>query len=290
MLAFGVCLTAVLGVCGPVAAATPPDPSTVLLRQLRLGGYVAAPPGRANGPINQTNVDIFGGTSGVVANELATGNFGAAIRLWTHEPRNGTSVVIAAFWFRDASAIPSFRSGVASVEGSNGFAVAGVPGAVGYDSSALAILGAAAQVYTIIFSKGNWAFVVSAVATPPALTARDVTAIATDQYRAAPATHASSASHLAYRLGEVIGAFLLAGLAIAFVATIAQRRNRPTLTTPAAPEYVLAGSFPFYPPLVREVGWHPVDRKPNEQAYWDGHAWTAQRFWTGRDWAEFPGH
>ncbi len=33
-------------------------------------------------------------------------------------------------------------------------------------------------------------------------------------------------------------------------------------------------------------GWYPVGGSLSEQAYWDGHAWTARRRWGGDSWVE----
>jgi uncharacterized membrane protein len=43
------------------------------------------------------------------------------------------------------------------------------------------------------------------------------------------------------------------------------------------------------PPLrgkTRDPGWYAVGTAPNDQAYWDGQAWTARRRWSGASWTE----
>ena len=47
-------------------------------------------------------------------------------------------------------------------------------------------------------------------------------------------------------------------------------------------------ALPASPGSDKGPGWHQVGSNLNDQAYWDGEAWTAQRRWTGATWVERP--
>lgn len=44
--------------------------------------------------------------------------------------------------------------------------------------------------------------------------------------------------------------------------------------------------LPPSPGANKQSGWYPVGENPNDQAYWDGQAWTARRKWGGAGWVE----
>jgi hypothetical protein len=62
----------------------------------------------------------------------------------------------------------------------------------------------------------------------------------------------------------------------------------PASPGPGLSAQVIADNVPTgagAPP--KEPGWYPVRTNPNEQTYWDGHAWTGRRRWSaGTGWTE----
>jgi hypothetical protein len=48
------------------------------------------------------------------------------------------------------------------------------------------------------------------------------------------------------------------------------------------------GQVPPPPSRPQEPGWHQVGSNNNDQAYWDGQAWTARRQWAGAGWTDVP--
>jgi hypothetical protein len=61
-----------------------------------------------------------------------------------------------------------------------------------------------------------------------------------------------------------------------------------THTTYAGSGGVLPRQAQVPPPPSRpqEPGWHQVGSNNNDQAYWDGQAWTARRQWGGAGWTD----
>jgi hypothetical protein len=49
-----------------------------------------------------------------------------------------------------------------------------------------------------------------------------------------------------------------------------------------------SGGFPPAPGPGQRPDWYPFGTNPNDQAYWDGHHWTAQRRWKGAAWEQIP--
>jgi hypothetical protein len=48
------------------------------------------------------------------------------------------------------------------------------------------------------------------------------------------------------------------------------------------------GGLPASPRADEGPGWYPIDTNRNDQAYWDGVAWTSRRRWEGAGWSEAP--
>jgi hypothetical protein len=46
--------------------------------------------------------------------------------------------------------------------------------------------------------------------------------------------------------------------------------------------------LPFSPGPASAPGWYPVSATNNDQAYWDGQAWTARKKWEGAGWVDVP--
>ncbi len=277
-----------LVVCASGAGATPPDPSGELLARFPLSGYVAAPPGLRNGPIDQSNIDLMGGIGNPLTQAITNGDVSGAIRVWSHQPPNGTSFEMTVFRFANESQVPNFMLGFDHGVNGSDFAVPGLDRAAGYRLS-VSVGGVTATEYVVAFSKGPSAFAVAGVTVTAALTAADVSKVALAQYRAAP-SGGSGLGLGAYQVGEVIGGALLAILVLGIVIAVLRRSSD---IGRVRWEYATAGpapaAMPSDPGSDRPVGWHAVPGKTTEQAYWDGHAWTGQRFWTGTGWAEFPG-
>jgi len=42
------------------------------------------------------------------------------------------------------------------------------------------------------------------------------------------------------------------------------------------------------PPKIQDRGWYQSGSTNNDQAYWDGQAWTARRRWDGAGWVDVP--
>jgi hypothetical protein len=49
-----------------------------------------------------------------------------------------------------------------------------------------------------------------------------------------------------------------------------------------------SGGFPPSPGPDQRADWYPFGTNPNDQAYWDGHQWTARRRWKGAAWEQIP--
>jgi hypothetical protein len=84
---------------------------------------------------------------------------------------------------------------------------------------------------------------------------------------------------------KIIGAVLVS-LLVTVVALRVVRRHQRERALETSRSILEASLSRLYAPVIppEEAGWVRVGTNPNEQGYWDGHAWTAQRHWTGAGW------
>jgi hypothetical protein len=59
---------------------------------------------------------------------------------------------------------------------------------------------------------------------------------------------------------------------------------------PASPGGRSGDPLPFFPSPGPGTapGWYQVGAATNDQAYWDGHGWTARKRWEGAGWVDLP--
>jgi hypothetical protein len=288
------CLAAMALTCAVVllsvsAAGAQIDPAGELLTGLPLRGYVVAPPGPQNGPVNQSNLPLLGDSSGAFAQALTSPDVTAALRVWTDKPANGpsngTTIVVSDVELANTSQAMSFIA--AAGRSQRGSKVSRFPVSVGHgqafgQESTVLVNGAAVNTYAFYFSVANIAFVVTAVATTAAFTPADASKVSAAQYALAATDFAGGgvislggggSTIDARKVGFIVGVALIAVLILGVIVALIRRQNTHVWRAP--PE--LAG------PL--EAGWHPAPEGTG-QAYWDGQAWTGRRFWTGSGWAE----
>ena len=174
----------------PVAYAAPNDLSSIVLSET-LPGFVVSAPGPKNGPVDQANVNLFGGdgdVSAVLARDLADGDATGEYRFWVHQPLNGDGVVISAFQFKRAKQVEDFLGeldgGYRSVAGVT-FPVTALPGASGYTAQVSAS-GSPSTAFVVTFAKGGIAFEVQVITASGDLTSADAVSVATKQAANAP--------------------------------------------------------------------------------------------------------
>ena len=61
---------------------------------------------------------------------------------------------------------------------------------------------------------------------------------------------------------------------------VADRLTMPPGPTPVHGE--------MSPPKIQDRGWYQSGATNNDQAYWDGQAWTGRRRWDGAGWVDVP--
>jgi hypothetical protein len=287
-------------VASTAALAGPSGLASVVLADT-LPGLVASPPGPTNGPIDKSNVGLFGGNAGGtsgLARHLADGDVSGELRFWVHQPPDGDGVVISAFEFKDPKQVGAFLAGLESGYGRVATATFSVPsilGASGYTVHVSAS-GTPSMAYIVTFAKGSIDFEVQVITASGDLTKADARAVATRQAASAPGGArvpvAPPGTSWAVRVGEIVGYVALGIFAVALVVVVTRivgrrpRRRRPVVTPawPAFPPPLPPPERPPAPP--REVGWHLDSDHLSEQAYWDGRAWTARRRWNGATWVE----
>ena len=287
-----------------VAYATPTDLSSVVV-SATLPGFMASAPGPKNGPVNSSNLDLFGGDSAAykaLARDLADGDASGEFRFWVHQPPDGDGIVISAFQFKSAQQVGAFLgaldSGYQHVSGGR-FAVPAVTGASGYTAQVSAS-GNSSKAYIVTFGKGGIAFEVQVITAAGGLNSADAVSVATQQAAntpgapQAPTAVVSTNAPSSHRTEEIVGLALLfvlvAGL-ILFVAPRPRRRRDARIPSFSPPVYVIPAMrspAPRSPVPPREVGWHTDPEHLSEQGYWDGESWIARRRWSGTAWAEVP--
>lgn len=275
-----------------------------------LPNFIAEPLGPTNGPLTQSTVSQFGGQSQAVANvgeQLANGDLTGYVRVWTHAPPDGDAVEIMAIHFSNPADIPSALSGfadAASQADASQFTVPNIPGAMGRETTLTTTRGTLAKAYVVTFSNAENLFVTYGISESGDLTSADAVTVASEQAAhvgGATVPSSSSGSSPAYVAGEVFGGVLLIAGITALIIVIVRRTRRndelhhghplqePTPSTVgwSAPRRPSGSSLPTGTP--QQPGWEPIGTNWNEQAYWDGQAWTARRAWSGGRWGpEMP--
>lgn len=295
----GLTLAVTSGITSATAATeSSPDLSTVIVSQPPLPGYTAIPLGADNGPVTKSNVSLFGPEADTIEQHIANGDMTAYIRTWTHQPPNGNGLVILAVRFEDPSSVPSFLAGFDSgAKAGRGvpFAVPQIANATAY-RTITSVSGASVTEYMVDFGKGNTAFIAEVATASGTLSQTDAITLAAAQSAADPGTPVptrsapSSSTSTAYKAGEVFFYVLLGVVVVGLVVVLVQRRGRKRsvvspITSSGSP---LGRDVPPPPSRHLEVGWHPHGQNPNEQAYWDGQAWTGIRRWSaGRGWSDY---
>ena len=289
----------------PTAAWAGPDGLASVVLADTLPGLVANPPGPTNGPINKSNVGLFGGNGGGtsgLAQHLADGDVSGEVRFWVHRPPDGDGVVISAFQFKDPKQVGVFLAGLDSGYrrvATGTFDVPGILGGSGYTAHVSAS-GTPSTAYIVTFAKGSIDFEVQVISASGDLTKADARAVATRQAASAPgglrAPAAPAGTSGVVRAGEIVGYVLLAMVAVVLVTLgvrLVARRPRPRRRPVVTPAW-----YAFPPPMPepasrpappRDVGWHVDPDHLSEQAYWDGQSWTARRRWNGATWVEDDG-
>ncbi len=272
--------------------AVPGNLSSVVLSET-LPGFVASPPGPKNGPVDQSNLNLFGGdgdANASLAPELADGDVNGLYRFWVHQPLNGDGIVISAFQFKSprqaASYLGDLDAGYSLVSAAT-FAVPALSGASGYIANVSAS-GSPATAYVVTFAKGGVAFEVQVITASGDLTSTDAVSLATAQSAAVPGAPQDAivppVTHGSDRNAVIIGLAVLAIIVVspspcwsppavaaaagradrAHRAERADRAERGCRARPAS--FRLSPSFPprapsrprQRPPLARWVGmWTP---------------------------------
>ena len=172
------------------AYASPSDLSSVVLSET-LPGFVLSTPGPKNGPVSQSNVNLFGGdgeVSAVLSRALADGDASGEYRFWVHQPLDGDGVVISAFRFKSAKQVEEFLGELdAAYRGVAGatFPVSALPGASGYTAHVSAS-GSPSTAFVVTFAQGGIAFEVQVITASGDLTSADAVALASKQAASAP--------------------------------------------------------------------------------------------------------
>jgi len=312
-------LLAATAMTSPAAGdATPGNLSSVVLSET-LPGFVVSPPGPKNGPVDQSNLNLFGGDGDAnvsLAPELADGDVSGLYRFWVHQPLNGDGIVISAFQFKSAGKAARYLgdldAGYSLVSAAT-FAVPALSGASGYIANVSAS-GSPATAYVVTFAKGGTTFEVQVITAGGDLTSTDAVSLATAQSAAAPGAPQDAivppVTHGSDRNAVIVGSVALAVIVVAIALLVAPRNRRRRISrrsgtsrrsgrpsgtrmasapgvVPAVPVVSTPRAEPTMPPAsTREVGWHLDPEHLSEQAYWDGQSWTARRRWSGTAWVQ----
>jgi hypothetical protein len=295
-----VALAGTVGMFLAQSEASATDSLSAIIVSNALPGMVQTPAGPLNGPINQSNLQSFGGSSGALGQAMASGAVTGYLRSWTHEPVDGDVAVIGAFQFQDASDMGSVLAGMNSANGAQGsstFAVPGITGGLGSVSHTTAS-GIPVTVYIVTFAKGAIAFDVTLESTSGDLTSADALALADSQFASAPGATVTPSSNWATQVGAVVGVALVAIFVVGLIVILVQRGRRRSATlapSPLSTAYLPpppTGARPAgvsYPPPPTESlspGWTTVGETNSVQWHWDGTAWTGRRQLTPAGWVE----
>jgi Protein of unknown function (DUF2510) len=284
------------------------DLATVVVSQT-LPGFLETAPGPTNGPITPSNASLLTGNSEFTSQlqqELANGTLTGYLRIWTHPPMDGDSIVVLAFRLPDSDQAQEFLTGlnrgVSSVAAGN-FDVPSIGGASGFISRQ-PLQGQPANEYSVTFGRGTTVFEVETATITQGLTTNDATLVASSQAGQAggsvvPPSSPSGATlqipllRVPYVLGE-IGAVLAIVTLVLYFMRRERRQSRAALLGPAdqsvspgwvgsplaPPASVLAG-LPqlqgFGVPSVQTPapGWYQDTMDPSRLRYFDGAVWTA---------------
>jgi hypothetical protein len=255
-----------------------------------LPGFVVDPAGPTNGPINQSNLNYFGGNAGIAAQMLAHGEVIGFVRRWIRQPPNGEAVIILALQFQDSSTATEAMDGAKATAGKiGGYAipVPDVPGAQGFS-----LQGSGSLIFEDIFVKADTFFEVTVASTSSDLTSVTAASLAARQAAAAPEGGSvdGSSTQGAYQLGELVGALLIIALPVGLVVLLVRRgRNKDLAISVRAPLTGATSSMgEFTAPEVslRHPGWYGSGANPYEQRYWNGQGWIGSRRWDRAGWVE----
>jgi hypothetical protein len=303
-----------LAVTKPVSAAAvaPSEPSGELLTTV-LPNFVAEPLGPRNGPLTPSTVSQFAGQAPGVTDfvqQLENGNLSAYVRVWSHTPPNGDAIEILALHFSNPAEIPSLMAGFANSASrqldASQFRVPGITGANGYEAPLTTASGAPVRVYIVTFSNADAAFLTYVITESGDMTSADAVKVASAQAAyvgGATVPPSSTGSSPAYVTGELFGGLLVVvGIPVLIVLIVRRtRRNdeihhghlrkQPTAIPSSAgwpaPAWSSGPLLPSRTP--QHPRWEPIGSNWNEQAYWDGQAWTARRTWSHGRWGpEIP--
>ena len=297
-----VALAGTVGMFFAQSEASATDTLSSIIVSNALPGMVQTPVGPLNGPINQSNLHYFGGSSGTIGQMVASGAVTGYLRSWAHEPVNGDVAVIGAFQFQDTSEMGSILAGMNSANGAQGsstFAVPGITGGLG-SVSHMTNSGIAVTVYVVTFAKGAIAYDVTLESTSGDLTTADALTLADNQYAAAPGATVTPSSNWATEVGAVVGVALVAIFVVGLIVILVQRGRRQSATLapspssfgylPPPPSGAWPGgvSYPPPPPPTGSLspGWTTVGESNSVQWHWDGTAWTGRRQLTPAGWVE----
>ena len=238
--ALGLLVVAGIATAASAGTAAPGDLSSVVLSET-LPGFVLSAPGPKNGPVDQSNLNLFGGNghvSATLAQDLADGDASGEYRFWVHQPLNGDGVVISAFQFNSAKKVEEFLgdidAGYQRVAAGT-FPVPALVGAFGY-SAHVSASGSPSTAYVVTFAKGGIAFEVQVITASGDLTNTDAVSLATKQAVNAPGAfqnpNVPAGTSDSRRTAEIVGLSLIAVLLIVIATLVAsrdgRRRRRPT--------------------------------------------------------------
>ncbi len=221
------------------APSTPDDLSSIVLSET-LPGFVLSAPGPKNGPVDQSNLNLFGGAgdvSATLAQDLADGDASGEYRFWVHQPLNGDGVVISAFQFRSAKEGEEFLGDIDAgyrLVSDGTFPVLVPVGASGY-TARVSASGFPSTAYIVTFAKGGIAFEVQVITASGDLTDADAVSLATKQAADAPGRPQDAivppvvGTSDPHRRAEIVALSVIAVIVIAvavFVATRDRSRRR----------------------------------------------------------------
>jgi hypothetical protein len=212
---------AAFGSCGALAGT--PNLSAVVLSQT-LPGFVAAPPGDANGPITNASASNLGlNQDPAAAQQLQNGALTGYVRIWAN-PQNGDRVAIFALSINDGLSAGSFLGGFnhgMSSDATETFDVPGIAGAQGFTDH-IPLSGRPATEYAVSFARGDTVFEVEVLTVSNELTVNSILSVASTQAAAAPGSQQSPITpptnsgstgdptlHISYVIGECVPPFVL---------------------------------------------------------------------------------
>jgi len=232
------CLVAIavttLAVALPASLALASGSLSSIVLTTTLPGFVVAPAGAENGPLNAGNVNaVFQGDTASQRQELSqlltSGQLSGYVRLWRSQPLTGDGILLLGFQSSSVYSVSTFLGGfekeAATLETQDHGSSFEVPGVIDAKGFNIDVTGAATPVqeYIVAFAKGNSAFFITMATTKYDLSEADAITLAQRQWALAPGSPVAPQTPPSVAVDLLFGA--IAALVVAGIGILWQRQR-----------------------------------------------------------------